>query len=183
MKRRHVYAITATFVSAFVFCACSPFQKLSDEYAQLKHLDERNYSELDGAYQIFDDSTHFSLLQFLLMGDELSESEASGYLWVELKVLDEHTLQCTVPHFDREARVLRLKGHFSDGCFYFDTIHVFAEMYYVVWGWGTQRRRICLHESRDIICSVAKGGAAFLIIAPVFAADLSFNTMIKRVDD
>ncbi len=183
MKRRHMYALIATFLSAFVFSACSPFQRLSDEHAQLKHLDEKNYSDLEGDYQIFEDSTHFSLLQFLLMGDELSEDEASGYLWVELKVLDEHTLQFTIPHIDREARVLRIEGDFSDGCFYFDTIHVFANMYYVFWGWGAQRRRICLHESRDIVCSVAKGGTAFLIIAPVFAADRSYNSMIKRVDD
>ena len=183
MKRRHVFAITATMMSAFVFSACSPFQRLSDEYAQLKHLDESNYTELDGAYQLYDEDGDFSLLHFLTIGEELSGEAACGYLCAEIEVLDEHTLQCILPHVDREARILQMIGHFSDGCFYFDTIHNFGHVYYVFWGLGDRRRRICLHQSDDIICSSAKGGTMFLVIFPVNGVNRASNFRIKRVDD
>ncbi len=176
--------LTAAFVTLLIAASsCASLDPLRDENADIIPLDDSNFRLLDGRYSAHSGEYFFSFPHFVLL-DELAHTQnAQGFRWAELKVLDEHTLQFSFPHLNGSVQVHTLEGHFEDGCFCVDYCRDAAGVLLFFWAFNTRSRRICLHESQNLICSGSSAGPIFMLVLPMSVYSNYEEFQVRRLEE
>ncbi len=175
-------AVTFTLL-ILIACSCASLDPLREKNADIIPIDESNYRLLEGRYSAHSGKYFFSFPDFVLL-DELSHVQnARGFRWAELKVLDEHTLEFAFSHINGSVQVHTLEGHFEDGCFNVDYCRDAAGVLLLFWAFNTKSRRICLHESHNLICSRSSAGPIFMLALPMSVYSNYEEFQVRRLEE
>lgn len=185
----HLFSALAAFTLLLTAAsACTSLDNLQGEHARIVALDNSNRHLLDGRYSL-GDSAGTPPHNFFLVDDHFSRHWRELYKfkdlkWIELQVLDAHTIQSTLYTGAPEPLVVRLEGSFDgDGCFLVDKETEIYGLPLFMWSLGGLKRRICLHASGGLVCSRSQFGSVFFVLLPIRTGAETEHFAVDRIKD
>ena len=183
MKLRSALPAVLFALQLTALCSCASLDPVREQNADIIPLNESNCRLLEGRYSAQSGDLFFTFPEFILLDELPHPQNARGFRWAELTVLDEHTLQFSFPHLNGNEQVHTLEGHFEEGCFYVDYCRDATGALPLFWAAKSDSRRICLHESRKLLCSHSRVGLMFFVALPIGVYSDYDEFLVDRLND